>query len=210
MRRKDPVKRAIWFGGFAVFLVLLYAVTLQLKIMTVRSEATFTEMGWKKIQKQVQEVNDHRNSTRELEKKISALDQFTTNRVLWALAFNALQQTPVENVNLVHLRTEQTYLMNEGTKGRTNDSGVIPSKPPTVTERVVVTIDGKDFSPTPGDSVPKYKLNLSTNTYFESFLQKTNKVQLTSLSAPQLEGVRPFRAFGLQLFFQEREHRLYE
>ncbi len=210
MRRKDPVKRSIWIGGFCVFLVLLYAATLQLKIMVARSEVTFLEMGWKKIQQPVQEINDHRNSTRELERKISALDQFTTNRMLWAVALNALQQTPVENVSLVHLRSEQTYFMNEGAKPRTNDQGAVVGKPPTVTERIVVTIDGKDFSPTPGDAVPKFKLNLSTNAYFESNLQKTNKVQLTSLSAPQLEGTRPFRAFGLQLFFQEREHRLYE
>lgn len=37
MRRKDPVKRSIWIGGFIVFLTLLAALTLQLKISRVRS-----------------------------------------------------------------------------------------------------------------------------------------------------------------------------
>ena len=210
MRRKDPVKRAIWIGSFCVFLVLLYAATLQLKIMTARSEVTFQELGWKKIEKQVQEVNDHRNRTRELEAKISALDQFTTNRMLWALALNALQFTPVENLGLFHLRTEQSYLLIEGVKSRTNDSGVVLGKPAAVVEKIVITLDGRDYSPVPGDAVPQFKQSLSTNLFFAAHLQKTNKVQLTSLSAPQLEGVRPFRAFGLQLFFQEKEVRLYE
>jgi len=38
MRRKDPVKRAIWIGGFVVFLTLLAALTLQLKISRIRSD----------------------------------------------------------------------------------------------------------------------------------------------------------------------------
>src|SRR5204863_8828254 len=81
MRRKDPVKRSIWIGAFLVFVVLLVAVTIELKIMQARSEVSSVQMSWKSIEKRVQEVNDQRNRKHELEQKLSALDQFTTNRM---------------------------------------------------------------------------------------------------------------------------------
>ena len=88
MRRKDPVKRAVWVGGFVVFIMGLWAMTLQFKIIQARSEVSALQVEWKSIDKQVQVINDHRNSTRDLEMKLSALDQFTTNRLLWAGVLN--------------------------------------------------------------------------------------------------------------------------
>lgn len=197
MRRKDPVKRAIWVGGFFVFVVLLWAMTLQFKIMAARSEVSALQVDWKAIEKQVQVINDHRNSTRELEQKLSALDQFTTNRMLWASVLNALQHTTVDGVQLTRVRTEQSFTLNEGKKA-------------SVTERILLTIDGKDFISGPIDHVPKFKESLTNQAYLQLNLQKTNNVQLTSLSAPQTDGMRAFRAFGLQLFFQEKERHLHE
>jgi hypothetical protein len=211
MRRKDPVKRAIWIGAFVVFLVRLSSFTLQFKIMATRAEVSSLKMCWKTIEKQVQDINEHRNATRQLEQRISALDQFTTNRMLWASALNALQYTPVEGVELVRVRSEQTFLLNEGSRPRTNEHGiVVQGKPPTVTEKILLTIEAKDFSTGLSDLVPQYKQALASYPYFHAHLQKTNTVQLTSLSAPQTEVGRTFRAFGMQLFFEEKERRLYE
>ena len=205
-RRKDPVKRAIWIGGFVVFTVLLWSATLQFKIIVARSEVSSTNLKWKDIEKQVTEVNDHRNRTRELESKLSAISQFTTNRVLWARTLDALQQTPVEGVQLVRFRSEQSFQVNEGGKPA---AGAAP-KPSTVTEKVVLTLEGKDYSVVPGEQVPRYKQSLVSVPTLASVLQKTNTVQLTSQSAPQSELGRSFVAFGLQLFFEQKERRLYE
>jgi hypothetical protein len=208
MRRKDPVKRAIWIGGFLVFSVLLWSTTLQFKIMVVRSEVSSTNLKWKDIEKQVTEVNDHRNRTRDLESKLSALNQFTTNRVLWARMLDALQHTPVDGVQLVRFRSEQSFQVNESAKGAT--PGAAAAKSATVTEKVVLTLDGKDYSAAPGEQVPRYKQSLISSPALASVLQKTNTVQLTSQSAPQTELGRSFVAFGLQLFFEQKERRLYE
>jgi hypothetical protein len=192
MRRKDPVKRSIWIGAFIVFVVLLVSMTLQFKIMAARSELSRLSSDWKEIEKQVLEIN-------ELEQKLSALDQFTTNRMLWANTFNALQHTIVDGVQLVGVRTEQTFTLNEPAR---------PTDKQTVTERITVKLLGKDFRA--GEQVPKFKDALQMYPYFESHLDKTNKIQLTSLSAPNFEGGRPSRIFGLQLSFQEKERFLYE
>lgn len=199
MRRKDPVKRSVWIGAFVVFVVLLVSATLQFKIIAARSDLSRLSSSWKEIEKQVIEINDRRNSTAELEQKLSALDQFTTNRMLWANTLDALQRTVVDGVQLVSVRTEQTFTLNEAPR---------PTAKSTVTERITVKLLGKDFRA--GEQVPKFKDALQAYPYFESLLDKTNKIQLTSLSAPNFEGGRPSRTFGLQLSFQEKERYLYE
>jgi len=201
MRRKDPVKRAIWIGGFLVFLIVLCAVTLQFKIMAARSDVNTLQASWKSIEKNVQEVNGKRNDTRELESRLSALDQFTTNRLLWAAALNAFQFTPVEGVQLVRLKANQAFTLNEGVKGKSE---------PTATEKIVMILEGRDYSARAGEHVPKWKESLASYPYFEAVLQKTNKIQLTSQTAPQTDGSRAYVGFELQMYFQEKERRLYE
>lgn len=211
MRRKDPVKRSIWIAGFIVFLTLLAALTLQLKISRVRSDIAALDVKWKSIESQVKKVEEHRRGTRDIESKLSALDQFTTNRLLWANALDALQHATVENIQVARIKTEQFFIINEGTKPKTNDTGVVtPGRPSTTTERIVLTIDGKDYSVRQGDKVPQFKDSLVKSSYFASMLQKTNKAQLTSITPPQLEGARSFVGFGLQLFYEDKERRLYE
>jgi hypothetical protein len=213
MRRKDPVKRAVWVGGFLVFVVALASATLQFKIISERSEVKRLQMSWKQIEKDVQEVNEKRGSARLIEGKLSAIDQFTTNRMLWANVLNALQHTTVDNVQLVRIRSDQTFTLNE--VKRTNSAAKPkagtpppPAPPATVTEKIMLTLEAKDYSS--GDQFTKFNQALAGYPYFEAMLSKTNKIQLTSLSAPQLEGNRTFRGFGVQLFFEEKERTLHE
>ena len=117
MRRKDPVKRCIWVAGFLVFVVLLVSATLQFKIMQARSEVSTLQVSWKTIEKRVQDVNDHRNQKNELEMKLSALDQFTTNRMLWANALNAIQHILVADVQLTRVHTEQIFVSGGSARG---------------------------------------------------------------------------------------------
>lgn len=208
MRRKDPVKRAAWLGGFVVFVVLLYAATLQFKIIVAKSENSTLQGSWRAIEKEVGEVNQQRGKTRELESKLAALDQFTTNRMLWAVALNALQHSTVDGVQVVRVQTEQSFVQNE--PPRSSDPNAKPTKPATTTEKIAVTIEARDYSPRPGDQVSKYKQALSGNAFFEGVLQKTNTIQLTSQTAPQSELGRSFVGFGYKMYFEEKERRLYE
>src|SRR5436190_22600059 len=97
-RRKDPVKRAIWIGGFLVFLVLLWSGTPQLKIIDERLTDHGLDTKWKAIEGRVKQVEEQARTVLDLEQKLSAIDQFTTCRVLWATALNALQYSTVENI----------------------------------------------------------------------------------------------------------------
>lgn len=201
MRRKDPVKRAIWIGGFVIFLVLLCSATLQFKIIVAKAEASRLNASWNDIEKKVKEVADHRSRARELEKKLAALDQFSTNRMLWAPALDALQRTAVEGVEVARLQTEQSYTQNEGPA---------PAKRLSATERIVLRIEGRDYSPLTGSQVPRFKQALAGSPYFETALQKSNTIQLTSQTAPQSDMGRAFVGFGFKMYFEEKERRLHE
>ena len=76
----------------------------------------------------------------------------------------------------------------------------------------MVLLDGRDYSPRVGEQVSKFKETLAASPFFQTHLDKTNSIQLTSLSAPQDDSARKaaFVQFGLQLNLQEKERRLYE
>jgi hypothetical protein len=222
LRRKNPVKQAIWVCGFVLFLVLLWGLTVFLKIIVAKAEVSSLETKWKQIEKSVKQVDEARKRKRDMEGKLSALTQFTTNRFLWANALDSLQQTCVDNVELVRLKVEQVYALNEPVKAPVAAPGgpVPPSaagpaaaaKPALAVERIVVALEGRDYGPRAGEQVPRYKESLLSFPYFQAHLQRTNSIQLTSLSAPQVDAAKKaaYIQFGLQLNFQEKERRLYE
>jgi len=133
-----------------------------------------------------QQVLQNQKKVEDVRHKLVALQQLATNRFLQANALNALQQTIVDDVQLIHLRTEQSYAFIDEVKPRTNDTRVIPGKPPTATEKIVVSLEGSDSSSNPGDQVLKYKEAVATNTYFKQMTGKPNSVGLKSLSPPDI------------------------
>jgi hypothetical protein len=111
----------------------------------------------------------------------------SNNRLLNGTLLNALQQTTVDDVQLLRLRLEQSYSAFEGTKSHTNDDGVlIRGKPATCTERIQLTLEGADSSANSGDGLNRYKDALAANAYFKEMLLKTNGIGLKSLAPPTI------------------------
>ena len=206
-RRKDPVKRAIIAAAGVVVLVGLWAGSLQLKLMSSKSDLVALDARWKGIAANYREAVDSQYLSMEAEQKLVALQQLTTNRFLWGNVLNAIQQTVngVDDLQMVRFKSEQVYLLTEGTPAKTNNARVTPGTPGSSTERIVITLDATDSSAQPGARVTKFKENIGTVPYFASALQKTNGVLLTSLSAPQISpGHNPFVLFTLQCYFPEK------
>jgi hypothetical protein len=213
MRRKDPVKRSIWVGGFVLFLVALWGLTVFLKTTVVRVELSSLKGKWESIEKQVKAVENWRRQDVEISQKQSALQQFATNRFLYGNVMNALQQTVVDKVQVMRFRTQQSFSQNEPPRAAAAAAGAAaPAKGASATEHVQVTLDGRDASPRSGDGVPRYKDALALSPVLQATLQKTNNIQLISLSAPQNDPIKggTFVLFGLQMNFQDKERRLYE
>lgn len=206
-RRRDPTKRAIWGGALVVALVLVWSSSLQVRVMMVKGELNRVEgqmnsrsNDYNQAVLNLQKLNDAR-------RKLASLQQLTTNRFLQGTALNALQQTALEEVELRRFRTDQTYVLVPESKPATNESNrVIPGRPASVIEKIVITLDARDVSATPGDQVSRFKQSVAASPYFQNLLTKTNEVRLTSLAppSPSATGGKPFVGFTLECRAPER------
>jgi hypothetical protein len=207
LRRKDPVKRAIFMSGCIVVFFALWSTSLQVKIIASKSELNRLASRWKDMEKNYQSALDAQKRSTDVESKLTALNEFSANRFLWGTTFNAVQQTlnGVEGVHILKLRTEQVYVHTEEVKPRKDGTRFVAGRPPSATERISIILDAVDASAQPGGQVSVFKESIASVPYFQSALQKTNGVLLTSLSAPQSgPGGRPQVNFTLQCFFPEK------
>jgi len=186
-RRRDPVKRAVWVAALVIVAILGWSSSLQLKAMLIHSDVSRLEAQINSHASQYSFILDNQNKAADINRKLTALRQLSANRLLNGTLLNAMQQTTLDEVQLLRLRVEQTYVAFAGTKSRTNDNKVlIPGKPPTATEKTLLTLEGSDAAPNPGDGLNRYKDALANNAYFKQVLVKTNGISLKSLAPPQI------------------------
>ena len=199
-RRRDPVKRAIWIAALLIALMLGWASSLQFKAFWAKKELSKVVSRMSACTNEYRKVIDEKAKIADINRRLVALHSLATNRFLNGNLMNALQQTVMDDIQLSILKVEQNYTLVEATKPRTNNTAVIPGKPATTTERIVITLEGADSSPSAGEQVTKFKELLSKHAYFQSILSQTNQVSLKSLSAPtpQPETGRMMVLFSLE------------
>ena len=187
LRRRDPVKRAMWICGFIVALVFAGSGFLQWKIIRSNQALAKLEDGLKSQANQYQKILESQGKLVDVTFKLSKLTELATNRFLWGNVLNALQATTVEDIQLLRLKSDQIYELKPETKAGTNDAGkLVPAKPAVINEKIVLTFDAKDSSPNPGAAqMNKFKAGIQTNAFFKSILGKTNEIALKNYSMPQ-------------------------
>jgi hypothetical protein len=206
LRRRDPVKRAIFIGAFLVALSLVWFSSIWLEYMIEKK-------GLNQVQTEIQvHTNDYALVQNNLKKiadtqsRMDALNQLSAARFLQGNLLNALQQTYVPNVQLTRLRLDQSYSLTAGIPAKTNSYGVVPGRPPAVTEHVNLTLEAKDFSPNPGDQINHFKDALLRQDYFKPLLDPVTGVRLAGPpSALQLPpDSKPFVLFTLECRFLDQ------
>ena len=181
-RRRDPVKRAIWLGGFVVALVLLWYLSLLLNTWQAASELAHKQDRWKSLEKDFGRVTQNQRQRIEIDRKLLALHELATNRFLVALPLNALQNATVDNVQVTKLRLAFGFTPLAATKAITNaDKTITPAKPVRASEKVTLTIDAKDFSTPLGIEVSKFKDAIAATAYFRSHLKSQDDIRMTGL-----------------------------
>ena len=206
MRQRDPVKRVSWVAGLLVVLMLVWASSLQLRAMIANKDLNRVQAIMNSKATAYKQVVENRQRIAETNAKLSALHALATNRFLNGTLLHALQQSTVDDAQLAHLKVEQTYVLAEEIKGRTNGSTVLPGTPATVTEKITLALEGTDTSASPGDQVTKYKDALAANAYFRGQLSAANRVNLKNLSAPQIspDSGRAMVLFTLEWRYPEK------
>lgn len=203
-RRRDPVKRAVWAGVVLVALVLVWSTSLFFKSMLIRSEVSGLESQLKAQSKDYDEVTASQKALDGVHHKLASLENLATNRFLNGNLLNALQTTKVPNIQLTHLKVDQLYARVEETKPKTNGTHIVAGKPATITEKILVTLEARDTSPIPGDSVTKYKQAIADLPYFKQHLARADDVRLKDLGTPQTgpDG-KSFVLFSLECRYPE-------
>jgi hypothetical protein len=205
LRRRDPVKRAIWVGASLVLLLLFWSFSLVLHAMIARAELRHVAAQLNTRTNEFRLVLANQRKAADMYRKLGLLQDMATNRMLHGTLLNALQQATLDDVQLMRFKTEEAYIYNEEIKPKTNaNDRVFPGKPASVTERVVVTLEAKDSGPNPGDEVNRFKQALAQSAYFQDVLGKTNEVRLANLSPPQTIDGKPFVLFTLECRFPEK------
>jgi hypothetical protein len=205
MRRRDPVKRAVWVSVFFVILMVAWWSSVWAKGLWARGELNRLESQLAARTNEFQQVLENQRKLVDTLGKLNALQQLATNRLLHGSLLSALEQTAVDDVQLLRLRTDQTYSFTDEVRPKTNaNDRVVPGKPATATERIVVTLDARDSGSNPGDQVNKFKRAIADSAYFHSALGTSNEVRLTSLSPPVFLEGKPSVNFTLECRYPER------
>jgi hypothetical protein len=205
LRRRDPVKRAIFLGAFVVALALVWFSSTWLTYMLAKQKLNQVQADIQAHTNAYAQVKVNLAKISEVQHRIDSLQQLSAARFLQGDLMNALQQTYVPNVQLTRLRIEQSYSATAAVAAKTNSFGVIPGRPPAVTEHIVLTLDAKDFSPNPGDQVNHYKDAQLKQDFFKLNLDTVSGVRLASLSALQTPlDSKPFVLFTLECRFLDK------
>lgn len=206
LRRRDPVKRAVYVGSLFVIVLLVWSSSLWLKSIMARGELSGLEARLHSRTNDYAQVLDKQKTLKEAKLKMAALQQLATNRFLNGNMLNALQKATTENVQLTHIFADQAYTFNEGTKMTTNGNRVVAGKPPTISEKITLTLEAKDTSPIPGDSVTKFKEAIASSPYFQDYVANTNGVRLKDLGAPTPDpNGKSYLVFSLECRYPEKK-----
>ncbi len=203
-RRRDPAKRAIWIAGCLVGLLVVWAGNLQITVVRADSQVAGVEAQFKQFEAKYSQVRTNQNRVVDITRKMAALQQLATNRFLWATPLNALQFTVVPNVQLVRLKTEQTYTVTDASRPVTNASGVVKLTPASAKETTLMKIDARDFSATAGDQISRFLEALNNHPCFQTNLMKA---ELAHRAVPQTEpgeSSSPFVLFIVDCKYPER------
>lgn len=204
LRRRDPVKRGIWVGSILVGVVLLWWGVTLIETMAAQARLNAVEQQLGAQSKEYDDLKLKEKKLAELNNRLSDINRIYTNRFLWGSVLNALQQSVVEGVQLISFKGDQSSVISEPTKAKSNEAGKIIqfAKPGQVIHKIHLEFNAKDSSATPGDQVGKYKEALSRCTLFKSMITASNEIVLKNLSPPSLDGASGKSAVTFSLDFR--------
>ena len=198
-RRRDPAKRVIFAGALLVAVALVWSSSLMLKEMLAKKELTLVQSEIQARTNECDRILVGAKKIADAKSRLDDLKKLSAARFLQGNLLNALQHATVTGVQLTRVRVAQEYFQTEGTKPQTNAFGVVAGRPAVVTEKVMVTLDARDSSASPGDQVNKFNDAVAQQSYFQSMLDKTNGMRLAGLSAPQTgSDGKPYVLFTLE------------
>ncbi|MDB6054873.1 MAG: hypothetical protein JWN25_2396 [Verrucomicrobiales bacterium] len=198
MRRRDPVKRAIIVGGILVVLALAYAGFIFARSSQTSTKRKQVEAKWRSMEKEYNAVVANEKELNDQSSKLVALDRLSNSRFLWGSVLNGLQETVIDDIQLVRIKTDQSYTFIEGVKAIVKPGAkTIPAKPAEEVEKVTVIIDAKDFGSASDQNFNKYKTKLLNYPYFKNTFASPDSLRLKSQSQATVDPGDPAHPFSM-------------
>ena len=182
MRRRDPVKRVLLFGGLLVLVMLVWSSYIWLRNVMARSDLSQKQATIERQSKEYKSVLEDLKKVDAVQARVDSLEKLRTNRFLQGNLLDALQHVTVPDVQLTRLSLTQTYVKDEAKKV---PAGKIPGPPTASVEKATLLLDLKDYSANPGDGVNRFKDALTDQSFLQSILDTTNGVRLSGVTGVQ-------------------------
>lgn len=169
-RRKDPVKRALWIGSALVFLTIVWTILLHMNVKAKRSELVNLDADFKKVDEGARFVRNKQAEVGDIERRVTSLERYSTNRILWATALDAFQKVTMEQIKFRTLSSNQRYVTNPATNLFTTNLSVPFTPPPA---------KWKFWAGTPKQTSPQLLASNLFRTFTNAAPFSTNKLPYT-------------------------------
>lgn len=205
LRRRDPLKRVVFAGVCLVLLVLVWSSSLLVQTMMARGEVTRLEGSVNSRTNEYRQILDSQRRLDDGKRKLAALHELAANRFLAGNLLDALQQVTVDDVQLIRLKVDQSYLVTPEVKPSTIGETQVPGKPATSTEKIVITLNARDNSQKPGEAINRFQEVVSRAPFFQEALGRTNVPRLASRGTPQTDADgKTFLLFDIECRLPEK------
>lgn len=119
-RRMDPVKRTMFAGIGLVAVMLVWIGLLMLQVRTATADLATQTARYAGMTNDYIAVSNNFRIYADLDKKVSALVKYATNRFLWGTTLDAFQRATMSNVWVIQLSSVQLYQTNKELSVETN------------------------------------------------------------------------------------------
>lgn len=130
MRRRDPIKRALFAGAALTVLMIFWIGLTQMNVSAARRELADYEARLKKVDESSQQVRVNSMASADFQAKLKALDKYAVSRFLWGTLLDGVQHTTVDQVRLTDLKAQHQYESGQGHKFFTTNVSVAFQAPP--------------------------------------------------------------------------------
>jgi hypothetical protein len=111
-RRRDPVKRALVMGSVLIVGTLLWTLMTYMQVKARRAEFANEDTRFKQLEDKAKAARALQAEIGDFQRRLTSLDRYSTNRVLWANMLDALQRATYDQIRFKSITANQHYLTN--------------------------------------------------------------------------------------------------
>lgn len=113
LRRRDPIKRAVFGGCALLVLIIAWIVTTQMQVWAARHELNQENTRVAKVEGPAKAIKNKQVAALDAEGRLKALERYGDSRFFWGTFLDALQHAAVDNVRITEVHAEQKYTVTD-------------------------------------------------------------------------------------------------